>query len=1355
MSDVNLKREAFAPLLNPSPPVGSNIPLDELPLHLKLVKGKVGHMRFQIPWKRLVWGQGDVRLQISDVDIVLAYESREETQRRMRLTKQFDGTSVDKKDHSNDVEVKPEITEEQRERKQKWLQEAERRQLQGLPIPESFESATKKKEKKDDDDDLPENQKEAKHVDSFLQQATSSIIWRFFAGLQASVRNVRIVIIQDGVEIGVITHSMDVKPGKQQAATTATESTAMDLSFHNEQNSSNSMDLSSFATPPDENFEYEGEFEDGELVEKTCEVNGFGIFVRKVPKIAAAPPHHLKFSLSVGPDDYILRPTNFSLYHNFFYPHPPDKQKKKKKIIKEEAKERRISGSDSAVSASSSKIRRGKRDHAPVPQVDTSIAPADIISSGSLGRPPQRPGKGHKRVTSEPIQAFDLGLSRPSRGISRVASLTDMKGAARKRLHSSSHGSVDGRPETNQVGALLPPMTKLMENKSGTYSLGYTNEARSVMDTSRDQATRNSKIEATVKSSQSPRLELQLMFGELKTVFSSRHYHYSLTFLSTITRMRNGRPEKRIRNFLGEETPDTIRSVTVTTPMVSKTSDDVPKIPKPSSIRKRATTESFLSTSSSSLLSPTTPTLPAPSNIPSPLAPTLVRFQSEGAPSSRKIELRLNFQPVIRTERAKVVRSWWIYAYKNALRELSERREKKEKFKRATFKFDWAKQRRRRREYVNLYLSQSGSKSSALLSVETAALLLRGRNAEEIMMTIEDELPIEQILLYRSIARALRVRGFHEMKGSILSLRKDDYSPLMTPKKKDSQSEKQKRNTFRKMNLLKHSGSDWAVDESRTFSGMKSVSSVANPLTVGSLQKRCGEARNRRVGNETTREKRSIDSTLADADTNTKEKKQSRGGFGFTSPVQPLPSKTAGIRSIGRSKGVSGGSSRIGHDSPMTVEVSRAGDMTDRSFKTAMSCAQKKKGTEKVSNQLRFSFTFKLEKLELLILKDAPLRHLPTTNLDTLNESSSVSDDGKSSRLTTSDDGDESSDGISYLTDAFSDAGDAESTIMEEVEDTPILSSTDFLTFGIPGGVIFDVCVTPLQIFLTGLSGGSKKAAFNVGRVVIRGEDNCPLIEAGSHRSRDAREIFAVPDISIEQKRRNTLRRGLTHSGNEKEAIKVSFLKMDEQERFLEIDIAKIFISAEVGAIGSVIKFARSTRVTLPRPLLAHSALDEVRDYFLHQSPPSHFVGEVATLDCAMRLHGVDVCVPAFEQVLDEQSAPHCSGNRKQIRAALSLVEYYSGSLVERISFAANENVDLFSRKSSGFATAVSTPGEETFFLEQRLELLNISEIFDKQRGMGSAHAVSESLFPLPHFVAPLIILFISDNQRVRDGVIC
>jgi hypothetical protein len=86
--------------------------------------------------------------------------------------------------------------------------------------------------------------------------------------------------------------------------------------------------------------------------------------------------------------------------------------------------------------------------------------------------------------------------------------------------------------------------------------------------------------------------------------------------------------------------------------------------------------------------------------------------------------------------------------------------------------------------------------------------------------------------------------------------------------------------------------------------------------------------------------------------------------------------------------------------------------------------------------------------------------------------------------------------------------------------------------------------------------------------------------------------------------------------------------------------------------------------------------------------------------------------------------------------ASLTLAEYYSGSLVERICYAANENVDLFSRKSSGAATSAPSRGEEGLSPVQRLKLLDICAIFDKQRTMGSAHAVSQFRFSL-HF--PLV----------------
>ena len=206
ISNVNLKQDAFDPFLNPP----SKVDGDALSsLHLKLVSGKVGNLRVQIPWKRLVWGEGAVRLHVSDVDIVLAYESRDETRKRLKLIKRRESRVRFEDDDDEATSTAKEISDQERERKQNWLQEAEKRQLQGLSIPSSYDEFYKC-ERNTESETLGEDEKEASRIDSYLRKLTSSMIWRFVAGLQASIRNVRVVLLQDGIEIGVVQHLMEV-----------------------------------------------------------------------------------------------------------------------------------------------------------------------------------------------------------------------------------------------------------------------------------------------------------------------------------------------------------------------------------------------------------------------------------------------------------------------------------------------------------------------------------------------------------------------------------------------------------------------------------------------------------------------------------------------------------------------------------------------------------------------------------------------------------------------------------------------------------------------------------------------------------------------------------------------------------------------------------------------------------------------------------------------------------------------------------------------------------------------------------------------------------------------------------------
>ena len=365
--------------------------LKQPPLAMKLVSGTVGHMRIQIPWKRLVWGQGAVNLEISDVMIVLSLQSRDETikeQERIRIEQQEkllrkrqkqqqdgsnDGDSSDNQQKDKNNSSSSIYSKAYRDAKQRRLREAEKRQLSGQPITNWLDAlhrknAITKEAKKVEQNALkatalgggkghyhPDDKQERKEgrFDKFLKSFSSDLFWRFFAGVQGSIKKARIVIVQDGVEVGCIVQSIEVIAGQDGARinfnidedvashhNTATESTGKNSASNRQVRSTMTPPHTSVAggsqqnpqPPPFDEDEsphpahYESAYDDGEHVDKTLKQQGLGIFVRKEANMAKVPKQ-IRFSTSVSADDYILRPVNLDLSFSFFYPYPPERRK--------------------------------------------------------------------------------------------------------------------------------------------------------------------------------------------------------------------------------------------------------------------------------------------------------------------------------------------------------------------------------------------------------------------------------------------------------------------------------------------------------------------------------------------------------------------------------------------------------------------------------------------------------------------------------------------------------------------------------------------------------------------------------------------------------------------------------------------------------------------------------------------------------------------------------------------------------------------------------------------------------------------------------------------------------------------
>ncbi|KAL7564084.1 hypothetical protein ACA910_012364 [Epithemia clementina (nom. ined.)] len=126
-----------------------------------------------------------------------------------------------------------------------------------------------------------------------------------------------------------------------------------------------------------------------------------------------------------------------------------------------------------------------------------------------------------------------------------------------------------------------------------------------------------------------------------------------------------------------------------------------------------------------------------------------------------------------RNRKSMVIRSWWRYALYAVQWEVQHRRKLRKHFQKKNLSFNWERQQYRREEYVNTYISyklvsRTGTKRDSTTDNKDVYT--------DVLMSIEDELPIEQSMLYRSISRLVYACGMKKMPESFANLRTNyDY----------------------------------------------------------------------------------------------------------------------------------------------------------------------------------------------------------------------------------------------------------------------------------------------------------------------------------------------------------------------------------------------------------------------------------------------------------------------------------------------------------------------------------------------------------------------------------------------------
>ena len=1167
LEHVNLREEAIYPLLNgatSSTFFGSDAEhrhqqdYAKPPLRLKLASGKIGSLSIRIPWKRLVWGAGDVQVNVRDVTIALEMESREETLERMKQGSEssHSGSLHERFPFESDGEndEKAPLVDINRRKKQQILQAAERRNVAGKSIGPWLQAIKKQdeEERAKIGNETPTATKSYKEKESWLlrwlRETTSDFLWRFCIGLQMNIENVMVVFVQEDIEIGLMMPSNNVLSG------TPTRINVSTAAIRKNENDGSICEDNSVSAPL-QKMSFEGrQVEDGEQIHKQVKSVGIGLFVRQISHHHFVIDNNLQqVPVCVARNDSILRPLDVDFSFSVFFPVPIDKRKRKVEQFGDRIDEHMDEESSTLASGSgtASNKRRGKREKQPIQRTDS----AGFVTEATPAACHDRQSLAHRRVNTASVDFPSLTPPRTR----RMSSL-----GSRLPLRYSHIASLEQHERTRSVALSLVHPEAL-----GAALVPPTN----------------------IFSGMSAQMRGCLSLGTVDLVFSNRHYYLINTFLASVSRMRNGRPRKNIRSVLDSE----------------------------QSCRRELADASIIA--------------------------------SEHA---AKLE-------EVRAEKVRLVHIWWHYAFGVLFWELGQRTRLRRVFHQKFVWFSWERQQYKRREYVSLYIAVRLKSVTKALVVST-----HGSIFEEQLLAIEDVLPVEQLLLYRSLARKVFVSGEEKMPCSILDL-------------KEGRGGSQLKANF--------SGGD--VDAEQDENGDRGtrddgsdVDEFDNLLAL--LRARCEVARQRQ-----------------------KSGQMQLPTFGPVHTSDYVSNRNGVVDDVSS-----------GWVSTKTTKSAASGVVNP--LETAGS-------PELTSIGMQFEFAVSVRKIEFSLVEQenelpvfrgntgpvgVPLSVEQTFSAELPNSLSSGDGNSRTTDTTASE--------LSALTEDDRFLQDSDVVIAEQSElaepNNPILTTDDFLISRGHEKVLLKLVTISLAFSALGRMGESRNLKFSIDIILATTEQGEQVLEIGSttdeaqvhnvDTSRHASQISA--DIQIVPKH----------------ALKVSFLDKNNHN-CLQCDTSTIQVKIDPLAILPILAFPSKCSVVFPQPLLKRSPQEEVRLYILQQSGSS-FVA----WDCSVRLHGCKISLPLHpsENLNDDDHKTKLATSRTQdynqecAVVCCHMVELYTGKAVDDLCLS-EESIH-----SSGGDATMAKQVPQSYTQTRSLSLLSISDRMRTKRSSLSSHWVSQDV---------------------------
>ena len=725
LKDVNLRQEAIYPHLNKLLNKNKDTTARNRrpPLHMKILQGTIGELDMKIPWKSLAWGQGDVQVDVRNVVITLALEAREETKKR---------TNVDLDDPDEKGKEGSELPLHfDRDVKQRMIKEAEKRLLSGRKVTSWLRKSYKEELEKQEKALMGRAnlEKSESRMVKWLSGATSGFLWRFYAGLQMKIENLKIVIVQDDIEVGVIMPNIQLLAGSSDKKGPGSHGEKVEI-----------LSLGSVDKPTGE-VVYESTYEDGEHVDKRVVYKGIGVYVRKLTPPGKSGARGTMTDFDVQTNEFVIRPFDFDFSYSLFFPYPPEKRKKRKQALKAPEANADVSV-DGSQPTTASKKRRGKRDKAPPLESDVSEKPK---TAASVDRTETTAGTSMP-VPAPPVNAVareqtQTSMSRVKRAVRRASiqqsSFQPISAPPLPQDEASSDDVPSDMFGITTAPAIQQPVKKRHARRSSLAAplMGSETVATQMAAVSelppREQIKRQTsaplalpeKINqqyaaSTEKEGLTTRFDSRLRVGAVKIVLSTTQYHMLDVFLASTSRMRNGRPALAIGTDFSKVHRTLLYNVAG----------------RPGSYRRGDSTGS-----KGEILA-------------RPVARRLGSFQYDSDLMS-PADLRSD-----------TIKNWWYYAYGSVLWELRQQKRLRRLFQDRFLSFSWERQKHRRDEYVELFIAtrlEPRSQNEALLTSSVHG------EGEAKLVSIEDELFVEQVLLYRMIARTAHSQGMTKMPDSI------------------------------------------------------------------------------------------------------------------------------------------------------------------------------------------------------------------------------------------------------------------------------------------------------------------------------------------------------------------------------------------------------------------------------------------------------------------------------------------------------------------------------------------------------------------------------------------------------------